>query len=197
VIHPIRLSMIVSAGLLALAACSKPSEPAPAPAEPAPATPAPAPAPAPAAEVISSEGFGAVKIGMTEQEVINVLGAGAKPAVGAGEPNGCHHVYSPKDPGLAVMIENGKATRVTAQRNSTAKSDKGVGLGATAEQVQAAYGSTPLESEPHKYEAAPAKYLTAWTVKGQSGVRYVINSQGVVANIHGGGPSILYVEGCS
>ena len=52
---------------------------------------------------------------------------------------------------------------------------------------------------PHKYGAAPAKYLTAPNApSGDSALRFEIGSDGKVSLIHVGTmPVLAYVEGCA
>jgi len=66
------------------------------------------------------------------------------------------------------MIEEGVLTRITVSRNADI--------------------------------ATPAKYVTVWRqVPAQAeprGIRYEIDAEDRVVHLHGGGPSIEYVEGC-
>jgi len=89
---------------------------------------------------------------------------------------------------------------------SSVKTDKGLGLGDPASAVKTTYGAE-VKATPHKYQDAPAEYLTWW--KGGSraepyvqeasarGIVYEIDGTGNVGAIHAGGPSIQYVEGCA
>jgi outer membrane protein assembly factor BamE (lipoprotein component of BamABCDE complex) len=76
--------LMLATAVLALAACGAPdTAPAPAPAP----EPVPVPAPGPAANVLTSQGFGPLRIGMTRAEVETALGADSNPgAVGGPEP---------------------------------------------------------------------------------------------------------------
>ena len=99
-----------------------------------------------------------------------------------------------------------RLTRISLIRDAKVKTDKGLALGGTPAQVRAAYGAK-LQSGPHEYEAAPAQYLVAWDKGGgpltgkippnSRGIVYEVNATGKVGAIHAGGPSVLYVEGCS
>ena len=60
--------------------------------------------------------------------------------------------------------------------------------------------------EPHKYEPAPAGYITVWSRGGGSGyvedpdargLVFEVGQDGAVKAIRAGGPSIQYVEGCA
>jgi len=192
-----RLSRLTAASLsvLLIAACGQPVEPASAPAEPAaPAAPA---APQPPAMVLTPAGLGPVAIGMTEAQVRAALGADRIEGDTGSDFDTCKEMQLKGDlAGTWVMFEDGKVTRVSIGEGSTVKTDKGLGLGATADQVRAAYGAA-VKAEPHKYEGPPAEYLTIWAVPDKSGVQYETNEQRVVKTIHAGGPSILYIEGCA
>jgi hypothetical protein len=205
----IRRLVLCSSAVLALAACGAepPAEPAPAPVPP-PADPAAptTPAPAPAGDVITAEGFGPLRIGMTRAEVVAALGEDSQPGgTGGPEPEQCDEFHPVNAPdGLLVMLEKGVLTRVSITRNTAIKSDRGFGVGDTAEAVKAAYGPRAVAS-PHKYQDPPAEYITAWSTGGGTGyvqdpaargVVYEVSQNGRVSAVRGGGPSIQYVEGC-
>ena len=159
--------------------------------------------------VLTSGGWGPLRIGMSRAEVVAALGEDRNPeAVGGPDPESCDEFYPARAPqGLLVMIEQDRLTRISLVGASRVKTDRGLGLGATAAAVRAAYGPE-LRAEPHKYEEAPAEYLTAWTRDAPSdersetpasarGVRYEVGAKGAVQAIIAGGPSIRYVEGCA
>jgi hypothetical protein len=168
------------------------------------------PLPARAAEpVLTAEGYGPLRIGMTRAEVVAALGEDRNPnAIGGADPEACDEFHPARAPeGLLVMIENGRLSRISLVRESRVKTDPGLTLGGTAAAVRAAYGPA-LRAEPHKYEDAPAQYLTAWakdspkgagatTPETARGLRYVVGADGKVQSIIAGGPSIQYVEGCA
>ncbi|HEX8214838.1 MAG TPA: hypothetical protein VF582_05130 [Allosphingosinicella sp.] len=166
-------------------------------------------APAKAAEaVLTSEGFGPLRIGMTRAEVVAALGEDSDPeAVGGPDPESCDEFTPARAPeGLLVMVEEGRVSRISLTEGSGVKTDRGLGIGAPASEVRAAYGAA-LVAEPHKYAEAPAEYLTIWAGGAKPaayvedpaarGLRYVVETGGKVATIHAGGPSIQYVEGCA
>jgi hypothetical protein len=167
-----------------------------------------APAPA-AAAVLTAEGFGPLRIGMTRAEVVEALGEDSDPeAVGGPDPESCDMFRPARAPeGMLVMIEEGRLTSIALIDDSKVATDRGLRLGASAAAVRAAYGDA-LRAEPHKYEEAPAEYLTVWAREAPRrasdpaaatarGISYEIGGKGVVQAIHAGGPSIQYVEGCA
>jgi hypothetical protein len=192
---------------LAFTACSPAAQAPATSAAEAPITEAtPAPAPAAASDAITAEGWGPLRIGMTKDEVIAAAGDTRNPDA-AGVPGDCLE-FQPKNvpENLWVMLEAGKLTRITIADMSTLETDKGLGLGDTAEAVKTAYGSAAVAS-PHKYQDKPAEYITVWNggprtepyVQDETarGLVYEIDGTGKVGAIHAGGPSIQYVEGCA
>jgi hypothetical protein len=192
--------LMLTAAVLTLAACNAPEEPAPAPAEPAPA---PAPEAPPAANVLTANGFGPLRIGMTTAEIEAALGADSDPgAVGGPDPASCDMFHPARAPdGLLVMTNNGVLASVWLTRAATVETDRGFNIGDDAAAIKAAYGASAVVV-PHKYESAPAEYIIVWatadhTSPNARGVKYEIGQDGKVKAIAGGGPSIEYVEGCA
>ncbi len=183
----------ISTLILGLAACNQPAPAAGA--EPsAPGATAPA---APSGPVLTPKGLGPVLIGMTDAEVRAAAGAAnIEPNDGPDVTEGCSQIrLQGPYAGAILMVEEGKLTRITLGEGATLTTDKGIGVGATPAEVLAAYPGA--KAEPHKYEDAPAQYLTVWTVPDKEGTVFEVSGSGRVANIHAGGPSIQYVEGCA
>lgn len=181
---------------LALCACSPgPSDPkAPAPtATPAPAIVPPAPpAPAKATAVLSLEGLGDLRIG----EPPPAAGSWAERGAQAGDT--CRTITSPDYPGVYAIVEDGKVQRITVGQRSDVKLTEGVAVGSSEAEVRQWFAG--FRETPHKYEAAPAKYLTApnATPTGGSALRFEIDQDGKVRLIHVGlTPVLEYVEGCA
>ena len=174
--------------------------------EPATNAAEPAPAPKASALVLTTEGYGPLRIGMSLADVVTTYGPDSDPdVVGGPEPELCDQFRPARAPeGLLVLVEEGRLSRITAMSGSDVETDNGLRVGATAE-VRAAYGAL-VNAEPHEYQDPPAEYLTIWTRGGASGgeaappdsrgIRYEVGDNGKVAFIHAGGPSIQYVEGC-
>ena len=142
---------------------------------------------------ITSEGWGPLRVGMTWAQARRAL-PGMTRDLTMGEE--CYESTVRGQPGLYVMFEGGRLARVSAAEHSRVGTAAGVRVGQTEAQVRAAYGRR-IVSEPHHYEEAPARYLTVWTVRNQRGVRFETNHDRRVTVIHGGGPAIQYIEGCS
>jgi len=148
-----------------------------------------------AAPHLTPDGWGKVKIGMSEAEVARALGTRLE-----GEPiedeNVCVEKISPAHPGMWFMFEEGKLTRISIGEKSKVTTPRGVGLGATAREVRRKY-PRGLQAEPHHYLDLPGEYLTFWTVPKKRGVRFETDVKRRVETIHAGSDSIQYVEGCA
>jgi hypothetical protein len=190
--------------LIATAALLAACEPAP-PAEPeAPAAQQPQPAPPPTAstELLTAEGWQGLRIGMTRAEVVAALGNDANPdAVGGADPSQCEQFRPERAPeGMLVMVEQGRLTRISVSDPANVETEGGLSVGDSASAVRSHFAARAVVT-PHKYVAAPAEYLTVWTLAPPApdarGIVYEVGDQGRVTHIHAGGPSIQYVEGCS
>ncbi|MFT4055340.1 MAG: hypothetical protein QM681_12605 [Novosphingobium sp.] len=191
-----RIVAITALALLPLAACSsgpeEPSVTASASEESLASEAAPSEAvPASDAQVLGLEGLGNLKIGRP------VPKGSSWAARGAQESDGCSTVSSPDYPGVYAIVTESKVRRITLGANSTVKLAEGIGFGASEADVMKWFAG--FREEPHKYEAAPAKYLTAPNARPrESALRFEIGADGKVGLIHVGEmPVLAYVEGCA
>lgn len=193
---PIVVRTAFAAGLMALAACGQPAAKTGTPAA-APAAQTAAPAPAVAAPVLTPAGLGPLRIGMTDAEARAAVGAANIEAdTGTEISDSCTEIKLKGDyPGVYLMINDGRLSRITLYENPTFKTDRGIATGARPAEVMAAYPEAV--STPHEYENPPAVYLTFWTKPEKEGTRFEINHEGVVGSIHAGDETIQYVEGCA
>ena len=165
---------------------------------PSTSTPVPAKPAEPAR--LTPDGWGPLRIGMTRAEVVAAVGDDDQPAVGAPDPESCDEFHPTRAPaGMRVMIERGRLTRITLSRDAEVRTEHGFGVGHTAGEIKAALGARAVAS-PHEYGESPSEYITVWvgasTDPEPRGIVYEIGSDGRVAQVHAGGPSIQYVEGC-
>lgn len=161
------------------------------PVEPANAAASHAAQPSAAARVLGLEGLGALRIGAP---VPNDSGWAER---GAQTGDACRTVSAPDYPGVYAIVEGGKVRRITVGARSDVKLVEGIGIGSSEADVVGAFPG--FRSEPHKYEEAPAKYLTAPNAaRGDAALRFEIGGDGKVALMHVGTmPALAYVEGCS
>jgi len=189
---PLMMRRLLAAALAgSLAACSQPVDSEPSFKAPAVAE-APPQAPAVDANILTEQGWRGFRIGQSAIDAGMTNFAETPDATAEcsiSRPSGVQQ-------GVMIMLEKGNIARITLATGSEIKAGNGIGVGDEEAQVRAAYPEGLVE-EPHKYEAAPAKYLTLWTQDKVSGIRFVIGSEGKVDEIHAGGPAITLVEGCS
>lgn len=171
-----------------------PAAPATTPVMPS-ARPSPPPptSQAPSVVMLTPEGIGGLRIGTPARDI----GEGF---VADDDATGTCVIYtSPRYRGAWVMVEDGIVRRVSVggllgQADDIATAS-GIRVGATEAAVRAAHPD--LREEGHEYVAPPAKNLyTAAT--DRPGLRFEIDDQGRVSQIHGGQqPQLSYSEGCS
>lgn len=145
---------------------------------------------------LTPQGYGPVRIGMSRPQAQAALGATLE-----GEPiddaDQCIEMTARRGHrGIFFMFERGRLARVSAAEGSSARTQRGIGIGATEAQVRAAY-PRGLRSERHEYQDAPARYFTYWTRPARSGMRFETDGGRRVRVIHAGNSSIQYVEGCA
>ena len=147
--------------------------------------------PAPNPKVLALEGLGDLRLGQA------VPSGSSWAERGAQASDACRTVTSPDYPGVYAIVEKGKVQRITLGQRSQVKLVEGVGVGSTEADVKKWFAG--FREEPHKYEAAPAKYLTAPNARsGDPALRFEIGQDGKVKMVHVGMMPVLgYVEGCS
>ncbi len=151
----------------------------------------PAPKVASSTKVIGLEGLGNLRIGAP------VPAQGDWAVRDAQTGTACRTISSPNYPGVYAIVEDDKVQRITVGQRSDINLIEGIGVGASEKDVMKAFPG--FRSEPHKYEDAPAKYLTAPNAgKDDPGLRFEIGQDGKVKMIHVGlMPALGYVEGCA
>jgi hypothetical protein len=100
--------------------------------------------------------------------------------------------------GLSVMLEGGLVTRLsveyTAEGPSPIKTAEGIGLGASEDEVKAAYGGK-LRVQPNRYDPT-WHYLVVDSPDRKSAVIFETNGKKVTSMRAGNYPSVAYTEGC-
>lgn len=154
----------------------------------APATPAATPTAS--GGVLALEGLGDLVIG----EPVPAGSSFAERGAQIGDT--CRTVSSPQFPGVYAITEGkgGPVRRITVGGRSTVKLAEGIGVGATEQEVRAAFPG--FRSTPHKYFSAPGRYLTQ--PGSDPRLRFEIGTDAKVSLIHAGlMPELGYVEGCA
>ncbi|MET0137373.1 MAG: hypothetical protein ABW048_11055 [Sphingobium sp.] len=141
-------------------------------------------------KIIGLQGLGDLHIGQPVPE-------GGRWAERGGQTgDSCRTVTSPDYPGVYAIVTEDRVQRITVGQRSDVKLVEGIGIGSTEKDVSRWFAG--FRAEPHKYVAAPAKYLTAPNAaKAESALRFEIGEDGRVSMIHiGRMPVLAYVEGC-
>ena len=195
---------LLLAGLLLLAGCGGPDQPAASAttstaATSAPATGTPATVAAPAAQSAASaryDGYGATRFGMDEAAFRQAWAGGLN---GTPQPGAECFYLRPKWaklPGeLAFMFEHGRFVRYEVGTAKEAAPGGGA-VGMDEARIRRLYGDRVAE-QPHKYLAG-AKYLRVAATAGKGVLLFETDAAGKVTRWRAGvPPQVDYVEGCS
>ena len=146
---------------------------------------------------LTPAGLGPVRIGMNRDQVAKALKTELEGEAFDNEGS-CIELFPQSEElkGSYFMFLDGKLSRISVTDPNKIVTPRGIGVGATADDVRKAYGPK-LEAEEHHYSGAPAEYLTYWLKPKARGVRFETDANGKVDIIHAGNDSIQYVEGCA
>lgn len=157
-----------------------------------------APAPTPTYDwKLTPTGWGPVRIGMNRDQVQKALDDRLEGDAFDNEGS-CIELFPQSEAlkGSYFMFLDGKLSRISVSSPSKIVTPRGVGVGASSDEVRQAYGEQ-LQAEPNHYLDLPAEYLTYWLKPEKSGVRFETDAQRHVEIIHAGNSSIQYIEGCA
>ena len=154
------------------------------------------------AQILSVEGLGPVRIGMTIEQAERALEAPLRPRERSASP-ACWITgrADGREPDIAYMVVHGHIRRIDLLSGrlaaSAVRSEQGIGIGATEEAALRAYGSRLIVA-PHKYTGADGgHYLVLIMPGGRSGMIFE-TFNGQVTQVRAGfRPELDYVEGCS
>lgn len=194
---------LIALGSLPLAACSSQAPTVSASPVAAESTELPADAPSASAQETAPAMPGASARTLTLEGLDTLVVGMPVPASsdwkirGAQASDECLIYTSPRFPGVYAIAEDNAVRRISVGRKSDVRLVEGIGAGTPEAEVKAAFAG--FRQEPHKYEDAPAKYLTAPNAGGpDSALRFEIGSDGKVSFMHVGiSPVLEYVEGCA
>ncbi|HEY5712428.1 MAG TPA: hypothetical protein VIT38_11085 [Allosphingosinicella sp.] len=147
------------------------------------------------ARLLTPDGYGPVRIGMTRAQVSAALHSPLE-----GEPiedeESCIELTATRGhPNLAFMFQAGRLTRISLAGAGPIRTERGIGIGSTAAEVRRAYGPR-IEAEVHEYLGAPGEYLTWWARPNRRGIRFETDNNRRVDVIHAGDGSVRFIEGC-
>jgi hypothetical protein len=148
-----------------------------------------------AAPRLTVQGWGKLRVGMRERDAVRLFHLRVPTNDGI-DSFDCRQDEMPSQPGLYVMAERGLVTRITIDGDSRLRTDRGLGLSSTEEEVRRTYGPR-LAITTAPYMEEPAHELIFWNARHTRGVRYDTDAAGAVIAIYVGSGSIIYIEGCS
>ncbi|MGC4366569.1 hypothetical protein [Hydrogenophaga sp. R2] len=144
--------------------------------------------------VLTTGGYGAVTPGLSVSQAQRLMGTALRTFENQPLDPDCDHVYPASGhPGISLMVQNGRVTRIAADTADTA-TRSGARVGDTAESVRRLFGEA-LTIERHKYDDT-GQYFYLWDRSGQRGIKFELIGGRVVA-IYAGDASIRLVEGCA
>ncbi len=146
---------------------------------------------------LTPAGLGPARIGMTRDQVAKALKTELQGEAFDNEGS-CIELFPANEElkGSYFMFLDGKLARISISDPSKIVTPRGIGVGASAEEVRTAYGAK-LEAEEHHYLGAPAEYLTYWLKPKLRGVRFETDASSRVQIMHAGTDSIQLIEGCA
>ena len=148
--------------------------------------------------VASPDGVGPIKIGMKVADVQRAIGAKLVLNSDASDDEAaCADAGVPGHDGMWLMFEKYRVTSITFQSPSPIRTARGIGIGATKDNVLRAYDHLDISPRDYNGEGDPNIMLTYWAVGHKHGVRFLTDSDLKVDEYRIGGDSITYMEGCA
>lgn len=146
-------------------------------------------------EEISSTTYGSVQIGMTAQQAFPYLVGYSSDGNSYAAQNGCYYLSPPSEErGVHFMVIDERIVRFDIDDEElNIKTEKGVGIGSTKDEVLRAYPMTNIS--PHQYLAPEGEYLEVKLTNSNGIVFETLHD--VVTNFRiGSYPAVKYIEGC-
>ncbi|MBX3479163.1 MAG: hypothetical protein KF842_02100 [Caulobacter sp.] len=142
---------------------------------------------------LSPEGYGWLRIGMSEDDAIAGASRIPERATETDDPAECTEFSLDPAAGMMFLTEHHRVTRITVNDPGYATPD-GIEVGDPAAKVRALYGDK-VEREEAPYADDPAEDLYVWLAP-EKGYRFEVDERGVIRSIHAGTSSIRLIEGC-
>ena len=158
-----------------------------------PETPSQSPSDANATWIVTPHGIGAIRIGMTVDELRRAIGdfPVANPTAD------CSYIRPTSAPlGVSVMLARGQVARVDVD-SAGVRTDSGVAVGDSAAKIAAAYGAR-MTATPHKYVPG-GQYLTVRSTSPADSLRRMVfeTENGRVTRFRTGRvPEVEWIERC-
>ena len=154
---------------------------------------APTAAVAAPAWVLTPDGLGPLRIGMTVKQARAALGR--EMASDDEFSESCKPYGVTGLEGLGLIFADGRLDSIDINLKAPWRTAAGIGLGDTEAAVRKAYGRAIVRTK-NAYEDPPAAYLT---IKGRHGrgIKFTTDSHRRIEAIDVGGESISYIEGCA
>ena len=152
---------------------------------------------------LTPTGLGKISVGMTVDQAEAALGAELTVETMDDEPDACGYARRADggDPGISYMLGGGAINRIDVDGTDPSQpppdiiTDRGIGIGATEDEVQQAYPDA--EVEPHPYTEGPGShYFKVIAPDGETGLLFETYN-GKVNSFRGGlKGAIEFSEGC-
>ncbi len=159
-----------------------------------PPKPQPSQPPLPSANwIVTAEGIGPVKAGMTIAEANSAVGNSLDLPSALQE---CDYTRTKNAPtGVGFMIEKGRIVRADVRNNNEVKTAEGAGIGDTEATIMSLYPGQ-VTVRPAKYTSGHSLLVTPLT--GARDTRIVFETDGKTVTQFRSGmlPAVEYVEGC-
>lgn len=157
-----------------------------------------------AADTLMPTGLGKVTVGMTVAQAEAALGVKLTVETIDDELGACGYARRADgaEPGIAYMVGGGAITRIDVDGADPSRpppdalTERGIGIGATENQVRQAYGPAAVES-PHPYTEGPdSHYFKVTAPDGQHAIVFETYNGKVTTFRAGLSEAVDFIEGC-
>jgi hypothetical protein len=144
--------------------------------------------------IVRFDGIGPVRVGMGLSDLNRTLHTSySKPS--DPEEQSCYYVDVPNQPGVGVMMLDGRAARVDVD-NAETSTLEGIHNGDSETRALQVYGKR-LKIEPHAYIPESGHYLTLFSPDRKFGIRFETEDGKITRYYAGTIQAISFIEGCS